>query len=309
MRHPCFHSAIVYNSDVVSFGGKYTKCFHSGLDFFTLPHVYLPESNPRTMLATLMSKQKELNFQAPILLFENQNHKIYWLGMAVPDAFRTNIYLIQHGDEAIVVDPGNKSFFGELFKRIHSLSATIKIVGGIFCHQDPDVAGSIVDWVEQDKNFKVISSKRTNVLLPHYGIKEYQFHDATEENEHQFSFSDGYQLKFIDAHFLHFPGAIATYDPMSKFLFSGDVWAAIDIDFNFIADDFEHHELKMNLFHLDYMCSHVATQGFAHVLSEYEIDGILPQHGAIIPQQHVSAAIDYLQTLRCGLDLIYPDIP
>ncbi len=260
------------------------------------------------MLNTILNKQSELNYDAPILLFEENEHRVYWLGMAVPDAFRTNIYLIIDGDEAVVVDPGNKAFYSELYKRVNELGATDKLNGAIFCHQDPDVAGSIANWVAGFEDIKVITSARTNVLLPHYGISDYNFYDTGEANEHKLTFNSGNELQFIDAHFLHFPGAIATYDPISGFLFSGDVWAAIDIDFKFIIQDFENHKLKLNLFHLDYMSSSVATRGFSQKLADYEIKGILPQHGAIISQKDVEAAIDYLKELRCGLDLIYPDL-
>jgi flavorubredoxin len=260
------------------------------------------------MLDNILNRQSEQNFDVPVLLFEKGDHKVYWLGMAVPDAFRTNIYLIVDGDEAIVIDPGNKAFYGELYDRVEKLGYIDKITGGIFCHQDPDVAGSIADWVSGFRNFKVITSARTNVLLPHYGISDYDFYDTGDENDHKLKFKSGNELQFIDAHFLHFPGAIATYDPVSGFLFSGDVWAAIDIEFKFIIQDFEYHKLKLNLFHLDYMSSSIATNGFARKLSDYDIKGILPQHGAIISSKDVAAAIDYLKELRCGLDLIYPDL-
>ena len=260
------------------------------------------------MLNTILNKQSELDYNAPILLFEKNDHKVYWLGMAVPDAFRTNIYLVVDGDEAVVIDPGNRSFYTELYNRIKNLGDIEKLTGAIFCHQDPDVAGSIAEWVADFKDIKVITSARTNVLLPHYGISDYNFYDTGDPNEHKLKFKSGNELQFIEAHFLHFPGAIATYDPLSGFLFSGDVWAAIDIDFKYIIQDFEYHRLKLNLFHLDYMSSSVATKGFVKKLADYDIRGILPQHGAIISQKDVQAALDYLNELRCGLDLIYPDL-
>jgi len=255
-----------------------------------------------------IKNQDDRNYSTPKLLYEKDDHRIYWLGMAVPDAFRTNIYLIADGEEAVIVDPGNKAFFGELYSRIEKLGYIDNVKGGIFCHQDPDVAGSIADWVNNFKGFKVLTSARTNVLLPHYGLKDYDFYDTGNANSHRFTFASGRTLQFIDAHFLHFPGAVATYDSESGFLFSGDVWAAIDIDFKFVVEDFEDHTLKLNLFHLDYMSSSVAAKGFTNALKDYDISAILPQHGAIIDKDNVEAALKYLADLRCGLDLIYPDL-
>ncbi len=260
------------------------------------------------MLKQLASLQKDLDFSTPKPLFQSGDYEVFWLGMAVPDAFRTNIYLIRDGEEALIVDPGNRAFFDEILGRIDDLGHADKITGGIFCHQDPDVCGSIAEWVKAFPHFKVITSARTNVLLPHYGISDYEFYDAGSANMHRYEFKSGKTLQFIEAPFLHFPGAIATYDPQSGFLFSGDVWAAIDINFKFIVDDFEDHKLKLNLFHLDYMSSSVAAKGFARALRNYDISAVMPQHGAIIGKENVKEALIYLEELRCGLDLIYPDL-
>lgn len=115
-------------------------------------------------------------------------------------------------------------------------------------------------------------------------------------------------MEFTEAPFLHFPGAIAIYDPFSKYLFSGDIWAALDMDWKLIADDFEDHIMKMNLFHLDYMASNKAARGFCKKIEPLEINAILPQHGSIISKKYVGDAIKYLSELECGLDLIYPDL-
>ncbi len=242
----------------------------------------------------------------PVLLYQKNDHLVYWMGVPEDNAFRTNVYLIVEGDECIIVDPGSRPYFEVLKENISKLGYLDKVIGLILCHQDPDVAASMYDWLKFKPELKILSSARTNVLLPHYGIDEYDFYDVGLANNNKFRFSNGSELQFIDAPFLHFPGAFATYDPVSKFLFSGDVWAAIDIEFKFIVDDFSNHTLKLDLFHIDYMASNIASRKFAEKLAEYNIDSIVPQHGAIIPSQFVDDAIEYLENLKCGLDIIYP---
>ena len=242
----------------------------------------------------------------PILLFEDIAFKIYWMGVPEENAFRTNVYLIVSGDECIIVDPGNRPYFPVLKKNIEKLGLLDNIVGMILCHQDPDVAASMYDWLKFNPKIQVITSARTNVLLPHYGIVEYDFYDIGASNDFKYTFKSGKKLQFIEAPFLHFPGAFATYEPTSKFLFSGDVWAAIDIDYQFIVSDFDDHSLKLDLFHIDYMASNIASSNFARKLKKYNIDTIVPQHGAIIPLEFVNDAIEYLMELQCGLDVIYP---
>lgn len=245
----------------------------------------------------------------PTLLFDDGNgHKIYWLGITEETAFRCNCYLIQDQSEAILVDPGNRGHFGFVKRRLEEITPLENVKAMIFCHQDPDVAGSIIDWLQINPKMKVISSDRTNVLLPHYGVSDYDFYSIGGENNFEYVFSSGKKLQFIEAPFLHFPGAFTTYDIESKFLFSGDIWAALDLNWKLVVDDFEDHELKLNLFHLDYMASNIAARGYVMKIEDLKIDSILPQHGSLIPQKYVINAIKYLEELHCGLDIVYPEL-
>jgi flavorubredoxin len=249
--------------------------------------------------------KQDLNLEQPILLYEKDNHKIYWLGIVENSAFRCNVYLIDSGDDFIIVDPGDRSSFGDIKSKIEMIDSTKEVNGLILCHQDPDVAASMVDWLEVNPNIKIITSTRTNVLLPYYGVKEYDFYDIVQEPIMELS--SGRELKFIEAPFLHFPGAFTTYDIESNALFSGDIWAALDIEWKLIIDDFESHIMALDLFHKDYMASNIATRGFCERLVD-NIDVILPQHGSIIPKEYVNDAIKYLKELKCGVDLIYPEL-
>lgn len=242
-----------------------------------------------------------------ILLYESGNRYIYWLGIEEENAFRTNTYLIVDNEEAIVVDPGNRSYFKSVVEKIKDLGYLENVKALILCHQDPDVAASLYDWLELNPDLTIITSARTNVLLPHYGKSYYDFYDSGATNDFNYIFESRNKLKFIEAPFLHFPGAITTYDEESGVLFSGDIWAAIDMDYSFVVNDFELHKLKLDLFHIDYMASNKACSKFAEKLTPYQINTIFPQHGAIIPSEFVNQAIDYLKQLKCGLDIIYPD--
>ena len=176
----------------------------------------------------------------------------------------------------------------------------------ILCHQDPDVAASMVDWLELNPTMKVFTSPRTQVLIPHYGVSDYDFYDTSVNPRYELP--SGEHLQFIEAPFLHFPGTITTYDTAAKFLLSGDIFAALDLDWTLTVDDFSLHIAKMDLFHMDYMASNLAARGFVRRLDGIEIEGILPQHGSIIKQEHVPLALDYLENLQCGLDIIYADM-
>ncbi len=247
-----------------------------------------------------------IDMERPTCLYAADGHEIYWLGITEETAFRCNVYLIRDGAEAILIDPGNRTFFEQVRKRVEQIMDPGRITAMVLCHQDPDVAASMVDWLEITPSMRVISSSRTHVLLPHYGKADYNAIDIV--NAPRLDLPSKASLQFIEAPFLHFPGAFTTYDDQSRYLFSGDIWAALDMNWELVVESFEEHIPAMDLFHVDYMASNLAARGFARHLAGIPIDAILPQHGSLIGEEHVRAAIDYLKHLKCGTDIIYADL-
>ncbi|MET0013237.1 MAG: MBL fold metallo-hydrolase [Sedimenticola sp.] len=247
-----------------------------------------------------------IDLSEPTPLLKQDEHAIYWLGITDETAFRCNTYLICDGDQAVITDPGSRAFFQQVWERVEQIISPEQVCGLVISHQDPDIAASMTDWLERVPQCDIITSPRTNVLLPHYGISDYRFFDISESG--RYPFASGNALRFIESPFLHFPGAFTTYDSVSKFLFSSDIWAALDIDWQLVVSDFDEHTMKMNLFHVDYMASNLAARGFVRRLEGVDIDAILPQHGSIIGPDHVEEAIGYLNELRCGTDIIYADL-
>ncbi len=242
----------------------------------------------------------------PIKLFQQQDHSIYWLGISETTAFRSNTYLIQSGKQALLIDPGHRAYFNSVYQRLTDILPIEQLTGVVFCHQDPDVAASIVDWLESKADLQIVSSPRTNVLLPYYGVSEYDFYDI--EDNPIYSFDTGQNIQFIESPFLHFAGAFTSYDCHSQMLFSGDIWAAIQLAWKLVVDDFENHRQFLDLFHIDYMASNIACRGYIEKIAALHISAILPQHGSIISEKDVPAAIDYLKTLNCGTDILYPHL-
>jgi len=256
-----------------------------------------------TIQLTQLPRQIPGNLDHPTPLFDNQEgHAVYWLGIPEVTAFRSNVYLVLDGDEAVLIDPGHRSYFDLICERVKQIVPLQQLSGMILCHQDPDVAGSMAQWLDVNPQMDIITSLRAHILLPAYGQEHYRFFNIEEP----YRLASRRKLQFIEAPFLHSPGSFATYDEESRFLFSGDIWAALDMDWTLLVQDFEAHRDKLNMFNQDYMAGNVATRNFVRCLEDFAISAILPQHGAILPEQHVAAALDYMRELRCGLDLLYP---
>jgi flavorubredoxin len=245
------------------------------------------------------------SFQEPTILYDDEIHKVYWLGIPEDTAFRVNTYLILDMDTAILIDPGAEKYFPFVKERVTQITSVDKIKYMVLCHQDPDVAASFPLWVKENPDIKIVSTARTKVLLDHYTDLEYLYEEITEKD--CLCLDSGNRIYFREAPFMHFPGAFATYDPVSEFLFSGDIFAALDYGWKLVVEDFKKHIPRLNAFHLDYMASRIATKGFAKKISKLPLKAILPQHGSIISEKDIKAAVKYLEDLKCGLDLIYAD--
>lgn len=165
---------------------------------------------------------------APVVLYENDRHTVYWLGIYEPTAFRCNSYLVRSGDTGVLIDPGGRPGFPAVRAALEAVMPIEALTGMVLCHQDPDVAASMCDWLALNPALTVFTTPRTHVLLSAYGSSDYQLHDV--EAEPVFVFPTGHRLHFIGAPFLHFPGAFTTFDAASGFLFSGDIWAAPAFD-------------------------------------------------------------------------------
>jgi flavorubredoxin len=248
----------------------------------------------------------EIDTSKPTELFADGDHAIYWLGFSEETVFRCNTYLIKDGQQAIVVDPGGVGRMPEVRKRVEQLMPVEGVKALIISHQDPDIAGSMKEWLEFDPTIEIISSPRTVVLLPHFGIGKFTGVDIEESPVYEFA--SGRQLQFLPAPFLHSPMAFVTFDQISGFMFTSDIFAAVDADWQLVVDDFDHHSEKMDLFHMEYMASNVATRGFVETIEDLPITAFLPQHGSILAGVDVSKAMDYLRNLQCGLDITYPHL-
>ncbi|MDX8394166.1 MAG: MBL fold metallo-hydrolase [Mariprofundales bacterium] len=271
------------------------------------------------MSTQTMLHNADVTMISPTCLFRDGEHIVYWLGIADETTFRCNTYLIKDGEQTILIDPGSSAWFKQVKQRVTQIMPPENISAIVLCHQDPDVAASFPDWLKLNPDILICSSMRAHVLLPHYGCSNFRFHDVSANNK--FRFASGRELQFIDASFLHSPAAFVSFDTSSGFLFSGDIWAALTIDWSLCVQDFSAHCANMDMFHMDYMASNIAARGFLRQLKEHlannnnnnnnitaTIEAILPQHGSIIPKEYVESAIEYLHELQCGIDLLYPDL-
>ncbi|MHA2171007.1 MAG: oxygen-binding di-iron domain-containing protein [Candidatus Kariarchaeaceae archaeon] len=227
---------------------------------------------------------------------------VWWVGWPDHNAgFSNNPYLMIEGDEVVLFDPGSRleEHWNAVKKKIESVIPLEKITMIIVHHQDPDLCASIpfIEEIKGINNFELVTTPRSALFLPYYGIQT----EVTTVNDGDTIEigTNGRKLKFITSPYLHSPGAMTTYDPKEKILFSSDIFGAFSIDWSLFAN--EHYIEAMKSFLEPYMSGKNHVVNFLNKLGDYEIKTICPQHGSIIIEEKVKEAIEVLYNLEVGI--------
>ena len=225
---------------------------------------------------------------------------IYWVGGALQDEnLQCNPYLLIEGDEGILFDPGSVLDFEYVFENVTNLIPLENLKYIVLHHQDPDICASVPLFEAKGGKFTLVTHWRTQTLTKYYGIRS----DYYIINEHDFKLTlkTGRVLDFIQTPYLHFPGAIATYDATSKVLFSSDLFGAISNEWTLFAPP-DYIE-KMITFHEHYMPSNDILRPVMEIFLGMDIVMIAPQHGSVINQE-IKKYIRVLRDLECGVFLM-----
>ncbi|WP_455377305.1 oxygen-binding di-iron domain-containing protein [Petrachloros mirabilis] len=262
-------------------------------------------------------KNSSLNANEAILLFEKDDHKVYWVGtQTAGDEIECNSYVILDGESGYLLEPGGFDRFGPVFRKVCGLISPNAITHLFFSHQDPDICASFPSWTKWNENISLVVSTLWTRFMLHYESRDMSgkahalnFLKVPDEGA-SVPLKSGGRLECISAPYLHSPGNILVFDTVSGFLFSGDVGAAMYKDniFRLVIDDWGTHTQGMQGFHQRYMSSNRAVAGMRRKLDKFKITAILPQHGCIFRNEEVPRFLDWLGRLPVGADYLYPNV-
>ena len=220
----------------------------------------------------------------------------YWVGVNDQDGgLHCNPYLIVDGDEAVLIDPGSVLDFEYVYDNVCSIVPKEKVKYVILHHQDPDFCSSVPLFEKKGLSFQIVTHWRTQTLVKYYGIRSAYY--LVNDNGYQLTLGSGRKLSFIQTPYLHFAGAITTYDNSSGILFSSDLFGAFSYEWSLYAQD--GYLDKMKAFHEHYMPSNDILRPVMESFLNYDISLIAPQHGSII-RDDIRKHIKALRDLECG---------
>jgi diguanylate cyclase (GGDEF)-like protein len=239
-----------------------------------------------------------LDFSHPVEIAPH----IWWVGHVLQnDPFQCHVYLIENGEHSVLIDPGSKLTWTESRKKILEIIPLEHIKYIVCHHQDPDITLAVTDLLEEigTKDRSVITHWRTRELLEHYdwNIEFYEVQEKAWQLD-----ANGRKLKFVFTPYMHFPGAICTYDIETNTLFSSDIFGALTEKFSLFAEGTESYYEQMKPFHAHYMpAREIVNYGLDQIEKVGPIGMIAPQHGSIIKKPFIQPIIEKLRGLECGL--------
>ncbi|MCW9032833.1 MAG: diguanylate cyclase [Alphaproteobacteria bacterium] len=228
---------------------------------------------------------------------------VWWVGHYLEgDPFQCHVYLIEHGDQSILFDPGSKLTFNHTLRKIEQVTSFSNIRYFVCQHQDPDITGAmqIIDKMISRDDAVLVTHWRAMVLLRHYDLKIPFW--LVNENDWKLDIG-GRKLSFTFTPYAHFPGAFCSFDEQTRTLFSSDLFGGFTEGFSLVAKDESYFE-SLRPFHEHYMPSRDILAFAINELQQHDIKIIAPQHGSIIPDHLVNFMMENLKSLDCGLFLL-----
>lgn len=245
-----------------------------------------------------------------VVFFDNGQHKcIGFTKLVKGEGVQANQFAICHNEEGMLLDPGGNLTYRDLLGEMAQffLPANLRYV--FASHQDPDIVASLNGWLLITEADILVASEWER-FIPHFCLK-----DITTGRLLSIPYEGmevelgGSPLHIIPAHYLHTVGNFQVYDPVSKVLFSGDVGASLlsGDDAAKVWTDFNAFLTTGSgeAFHKHYMSGNRACRLWVNAIRKYDIDWMIPQHGASFKGKKIIAEfLDWFDNLECGIDLI-----
>lgn len=250
---------------------------------------------------------------------------IYWVGYVDENrGLHCNPYLIVEGDEAVIIDGGNRDDFSTVMLKILRTGLNpSRISRLIYQHYDPDLCGSLpqLEALINSSELRIISHAENNVFIHYYSAKTEKLDFRRLGSK--FEFATGRRLEFHLTPYCHHPGSFVTYDTETKTLFSSDLFGSFDTRWTLMlemdpdcagcADPLgkSKHSKRCPMggiirFHQRIMTSSRALNNSLDTIERLDIERIAPQHGSIISSKEDAAAVirQIKAIKRVGIDRV-----
>ncbi len=232
----------------------------------------------------------------------NIAERVWWVGeVLADDSFQCHAYLIEQGDQSVLLDPGSRLTFPGTLCKIEEVIPFSQVRYFVCHHPDPDITSALplIDELLTRDDALIITHWRSQALIKHYGLRAGFW--LVEDHDWRLPLVDR-ELQFIFTPYAHFPGAICSFDDKSRVLFASDLFGGLTDGAMLVARDETYFE-AMRPFHEHYMPSRDVLDYAISQIERKPVELVAPQHGSIIPPHLVRPMIEKLRHLECGIYL------
>ena len=234
--------------------------------------------------------------------------RVWWVGSLLPgDDFQCHVYLIEQGDQSVLIDPGSALTADEVIRKINSVVGLDHVRWLVCSHCDPDIIGALpaMEAAGLHPEATIVTHWRDEALMRHGGSKLPYW--RVEEHDWLLPLVDR-TLRFVFTPYAHFAGAFNTFDETSRTLFSSDLFGGFGAEGELFATSLDYFD-GVRAFHEHYMPSHEILVHAIDQLRTLPIDRIAPQHGKVVVGDLVTPMMDMLAGLECGIYLLAREDP
>lgn len=241
-----------------------------------------------------------------VVLYADNDHQFIWLGAddsGKKGVVQTMQYLIIDKGRGVLLDPGGVHLFPRVVAAASRFISVDRIDTIFFSHQDPDVSSGIALWLGVT-NAKIYIADLWIRFIPHFGIVDQSRIVPVEKSGAALRLPSGAELVFVPTHYMHSPAAWSLFDKTAGILFTGDVGAAVfpDGEDVLFVDNFDTHIRYIEGFHKRLIASNSVAKRWADNVRRLAPSMIAPQHGAVYRGAAVQGFLNWLSSLRCGVD-------
>ncbi len=228
--------------------------------------------------------------------------RVWWVGnLETDDQFQCHSYLVEAGDQSVLIDPGSVITIDGVMDNVREVLDPSSVRWVVCHHADPDVASGLArldDLVHPDA--RVVSEWRAAALLRHYGSRLALY--LIEEHGWAIDLGEGRHLEFTLTPYLHFPGALSSYETAAAVMFTCDLFGGFSDATALWATDSSDFE-AMRSYHEHYMPSgDILRAGLENLRRRWpDARVIAPQHGRLIPAPLIGEMFHRLSALECGI--------
>jgi len=253
---------------------------------------------------------------------------VFWVGFRDENTnLFCNPYLIIEDEQAVLIDSGSRTDFAVVMMKILQAGiAPEQIVALIYQHYDPDLCGSMPNFIDMCGNpdLKVLSEKANELFISHYIHREkYDLLYSINDDNFEFIFNSR-RLRFILTPYAHSQGSFVTYDEKSGTLFSSDLFGSFSTEWDlflkleeecFTCNDYEDCPNRNTYcpfpgvigFHRSIMPCEKSLRYAMTKIKELDIIAIAPQHGSVLAKKRdIRFISEKLESLNgVGIDGIF----